>query len=66
MWFNVFYIILLFIIKEIVLKLLGKHWVHQTSENTKSIFPADFAGHGVLNKDPTVLLGETRPPPKVS
>jgi hypothetical protein len=28
----------------------------------KSIFPARFAGQGVLDKDPTDLLDEARPP----
>jgi hypothetical protein len=35
------------------------------SENTRSIFLAEFAGQGVHNMDPMVWLDEARPPPKV-
>ncbi len=41
--------------------LIGIHWV---SEKTRSIFPAGFAGQGVLNKDHTVWLDGARPNPK--
>ncbi len=45
------------------MSLAGK--LKPSSENTESIFLASFAGQWGLYKDPLVLQGGARPPPKV-
>jgi len=61
----------MFILLVIILtSIISNIKVHQIGsspnplELAQIIFPAGFASHGVLDKDPTVWLNGARPPPK--